>query len=218
MIDEDKVLEEEILRAYEALDVSERNPSGFLRIAHRLYPEMTKDLPTKAKGWQACRNLVYSLRSLSVVEEHGVDLEDRIDTSVCLESAIDIITANKRSPRHTVAYNENLSLCRYCWRIGEFTHDRRGYDDQNRGRRLETHAYCGVHKPRSEKIATGRQGQKGKVYRKVLNQKEIQDARKVSRIASRIERYVIAQDKRLSPMTIAHVELGCSVITLSFIS
>ena len=198
MIDGEEILEEKILREYKALDISERNPSGFLRLAHQLYPEMTKGLVTKARGWQACRILVHALRLPSVVEKHGGEIEQIVDLSVCLESAIDIIIATQRLSKNNINNNVSVSLCRYCWRLGEVIYDRRGYKDLNRIRRLETHAYCAVHKPRSQKIATGGRGQEERIYRKVLNQKEIQNARKVSRIASRIERCVIARDKRLA--------------------
>ena len=198
MIDEDRILEEEILRAYEALDISERNPSGFLRLVRRLYPDVTTGIATKARGWQSCRTLVYALRLPSVVEEHGGNLEHRVEMSVCLESSIDIISAAQRVSKITVADGESISFCRYCWRLGEMIRDRRGYNDLNRGRRHENHAYCGVHRPRSQKLTTVGRGHEKMIFRKVLNQKEIQKARKVSRLASRIESCVIARDRRLS--------------------
>lgn len=184
-------IEDEVLRKFDALDQASRNPSGFLRVVHDLYSEDVGGLPTKATSWVRAEIVVYSLRLPSLAAAYGGDLERRTNLSVCLVSAIDMILARKR--KRDQSYSIGYSLCRYCWRIGVQSGDRRGYVSTSS---KMTHAYCGVHKPQAEIVIAGTDEQK--VYRKVINQKSIQKARKVAKLAGRIERWAVQKDARLS--------------------
>ncbi len=190
---DDMLIEDEVLQTFGALDPSSRTPSGFLQIVRILYPEDVIDLPLKARSWERAKSAVYSLRLLSSTAICGGDIERRTDLSVCLISAIDMILSGRRKQDRTTS--TGYSLCRYCWRIGPHFSDRRGYPERSPD---VTHAYCGLHKPQAEPVIVGVKGSEARVYRKVWNQKQIQRARKVAKLADRIERWAIQRDHRLS--------------------
>lgn len=187
------MVEDEVLQRFDALDLPLRNPSGFLHVVHTLYPEDVEGLPARARSWAAAESAVYSLRLPSSVERHGGDLERKTDLSICLISTIGMIKARK--PKYDQSASDKVSLCRYCWRLGLNFGDRRGYADRSI---KVTHAYCGLHEPRAESIISGTKGLEAKIYRRVINQKQIQKARKVAKLADRIERWVVQRDTRLS--------------------
>ena len=227
------MIEDCLISEFDALNLADQTPTALLSIVHRLFPKEAELTPETSKSWRSVIGASHALRLRSLAEDDGEAYGRRADLGICLESAVEIILARKGKTRRSKSLQDDISFCRYCWRLGNTHRERRGYNDNAKKitgsgwnfshkmsrdgqseeaaqesrsfdfnlpplRRADTHAYCSIHKPSSQKITRKYPQQQSRIIRKVLNQKIIQKARKISRFARRIERCVISKDKMLS--------------------
>jgi hypothetical protein len=170
------LIEDQVLCEFDALAPSDRTPTALLSIVHRLYPNDAKAILQKSTSWRAIKGAAYALRLRSLVDDDGEAYYRRADLGACLESAVEIILAKKGKGRPPKLAKNSVSFCRYCWRLGNVTRERRGYNDNakkvdGKTRRPDTHAYCSIHRPIPEKIVREDQKRGVRVLRKVLNRR-----------------------------------------------